>query len=349
MKKKILLKLPQNKLDQIRLIPFVSALIKEFSDWERNFLINEMEVNYYEQLFSDEKFFVIPNDKNTLLGLHHFAVNLVDVFNIDLFVTLEASYKSDLIGYYFRSKERIGLNQFGRSVFYTHKVPKESICQNEKLPYIVLGNYLGKILSSPRRIDVDSIPKWFSLNPFILTLLSEDLSFALNELFKDDFIVHLVSDEDSLNYQTKDSVHDETFSLENLSLNDLVLGHDSNSTSEQASEEDPVKHELEDTFKETKTSPSNRSRVIANYPKDRLAEYILQSKIFFTDSVEIALFASVLSVRAFLISSNESYKEYFEKFPSPIVITPWTDFQGPDGAVPIEFGEKLKKLILASL
>lgn len=110
MKKKILVQLPNNEEKIVLSFPFLTELYLAYGDEEIHLIIAEEKSEILK--FLPKKFLThhLPEDKRSILGIHHFVYNLKDVFNVDIFFDLEETLKSAFLGFNFRSKERIGFD-----------------------------------------------------------------------------------------------------------------------------------------------------------------------------------------------------------------------------------------------
>ncbi len=115
--KKFLIHPPDSNYHATRLFPLLHALNAEEGKKEINIIINEEETDVFGVLPFEVKVFKIPKSKkDSFFGIHHFAYNLIDVFNIDYYIDLAGNFKSAFFGCTFRSKTRIsyktGLNKY---------------------------------------------------------------------------------------------------------------------------------------------------------------------------------------------------------------------------------------------
>ena len=79
------------------------------------------------------KLFVIPdNKKKSVFGIHHYAANLHDIFNVDYYFDFINDFQSAFVGLAFRAKKRIGLKGGPKSYLYNTSL--------ERFP----GNYLDE-------------------------------------------------------------------------------------------------------------------------------------------------------------------------------------------------------------
>lgn len=105
---KILVKAPVGAEEIVSTFPFFHQLKDEYIGAQINVLVEEGQEYLYRFLPFHVNVFPIPLEKKSLPGLHHFAVNLHDVFNIDLFFDLEGSFKSAFLGQNFKPREKVG-------------------------------------------------------------------------------------------------------------------------------------------------------------------------------------------------------------------------------------------------
>ncbi len=122
MKKKILVKLPSDNEKIILSFAFLTELHNLFQEEEIHLVIDEEKSEILK--FLSKKFIIhnLPKDKRSLIGVHHFVVNLTDVFNVEVFFDLDESFKSAFLGFNFRSKERYGFENGLNKIFYNKSV-----------------------------------------------------------------------------------------------------------------------------------------------------------------------------------------------------------------------------------
>ena len=120
-KKRILVRAPSSKSLVIRSFPFFHQLKNEFPDAEIHVVLGQEITNFFPLLpFSSTlQVHPLPVEKNSLPGIHHFAYNLHDVFNVDLFFDLDDNFKSAFLGLTFRCKERVGFATGLNKLFLT--------------------------------------------------------------------------------------------------------------------------------------------------------------------------------------------------------------------------------------
>ncbi|MCB9060252.1 MAG: hypothetical protein H6622_01865 [Halobacteriovoraceae bacterium] len=111
--------------------PFLHALHQEDEQAEINIIVPEDFYNIYRALPFHVRVFEIPQQKETILGIHHFAYNLKDVFNIDTFFDFANNFKSSLIGLFFKAKNRIGNREGMRKFIINHQVERKSYLNSD--------------------------------------------------------------------------------------------------------------------------------------------------------------------------------------------------------------------------
>ena len=123
--KRILVKVPSGEAEVVSTFPFFHKLVEEYADYKIDVLVDEAEVHLFDYLPFKIETHGIPDEKKSFLGIHHFAMNLHDVFNIDLYFDLTSDVKSAYLGRHFKPLERIGydngLNRYMLSKYYKKK------------------------------------------------------------------------------------------------------------------------------------------------------------------------------------------------------------------------------------
>src|SRR5690606_7717329 len=76
---------------------------------------------FQEGLSQKAHIFELPLNKRGIVGAHHYAMNLNDIFNIDRYIDLESSFGSTSLGVTFKAKERIGFERGRAQKFFYHK------------------------------------------------------------------------------------------------------------------------------------------------------------------------------------------------------------------------------------
>lgn len=108
----------------VSLYPLIYTILKQNQQNRINIIVDE-EYNQ-NQLFLPKgvRTYNIPKSKvDGVFGVHHFAANLHEVFNVDYFIDYICDFHSAFIGLAFKAKKRIGLAGGPKSYFYTHTIP----------------------------------------------------------------------------------------------------------------------------------------------------------------------------------------------------------------------------------
>ena len=87
--KKILIKTPYEKENVFEVFPLLHFLKAAYPESEINLLLDEENEYLFSFLEIEANFFVIRKEKRSLIGAHHFAANLNEVFNQDVFIDFE--------------------------------------------------------------------------------------------------------------------------------------------------------------------------------------------------------------------------------------------------------------------
>ncbi|GEM_PF-4158297 len=143
MKTKFLIQGPRDRDKVVSLFPFFMKLNEYFPEAEVNVVIDKGLEDVLELLPHKVRVYPLPESLNTIVGIHKFAVNVTDVFNVDYFFDFSFDYKGALTGFCFRAKNRIGENSGGKRLLYTKKM---EIASNLTALDLISINYLNSIL-----------------------------------------------------------------------------------------------------------------------------------------------------------------------------------------------------------
>lgn len=147
---KILIKVPKDKKDAATTYPLIHQLKTEYPESQIHILMTE-DHEYLFKIFPFEVFtYVYDEQDKSLPAIHKFAVNLHDVFNIDLYLDLEGSFKSAFLGFSFKPKNRVGYVNGLNKFLLTHKIEPFDTYRPDKRPLKLLETFLEKDFSSLR-------------------------------------------------------------------------------------------------------------------------------------------------------------------------------------------------------
>lgn len=139
---KILVRLPSGPEKVLASFGFFHALKEKFPASTIQVIVDEVDERFFHFLDIDVEHFLIPEDKLGIMGAHHYAVNLSDVFNIDLYIDLASTVHSALLGRSFRPKESVGFKTFVSQFLYSKIfVPVEDMPLDRKYLFL-LEQYL---------------------------------------------------------------------------------------------------------------------------------------------------------------------------------------------------------------
>lgn len=292
MDKKILVRAPSDLTRMILAIPFIHLLKSEYPQAEMNIIVDEGKESLYKVLPFEVRIFPLPKEKDDLLGSHHFAYNLNEVFNIDLYFDLISDFRSALLGFFFNSKERVGVAKGISKLFYTHKILAESApIPADEFAIELLRLYTKKtfpntVVSGVKTENAETVRvieplfKEHTL-PFSLViagpLKSESIEWRWHDYF-DSFVDHrfVILDIDN-----------------NLRWRDLAL----------------------------KFSDKNKYHLVSSSELGHLIHLSEIAKSRVTDQVHIALILSYLEKKSIIFLGNEetmSYTPYFKESPDVV-------------------------------
>jgi hypothetical protein len=122
---KILVIAPREEIGLIATFPFFYKLNNMYPNSEINVIVSEDMKSYYDFLPFKINVYEFPESKNSILGMHHFCVNLHDVFNIDCSFDLISDFKSSFLAFSFRSRKRFGYVTGWNKLWLNEKLIKE--------------------------------------------------------------------------------------------------------------------------------------------------------------------------------------------------------------------------------
>ena len=166
------------------ILPLVRTLLAASEDNRVNIITDESFFVPSEWMPQRCYVFNIPDDKKgTVFGVHHFAANLHDVFNVDYFIDFVNDFHSAFLGLAFKAKKKIGLQ--GGPKTYLYNVSMEAFhgmfADQKKL----------SVLEHIEEVDKESVQFWDTTikkeyeNAFV------DLS-SINEEFYRERILKLI-------------------------------------------------------------------------------------------------------------------------------------------------------------
>ena len=175
--KKVLIQAPEETIQIFACFPFLAALKEWDSSVDIHVLADKEHVDLFRLLpFKVKAFAYDPNEKG-VFGVHHFAKNLHDIFNIDAYFDFGKGMKSAFLGKSFSAKERIGWKEGMNKLLLTHSYEKPGHLRDDALYMKLLENYTGKnfsnILLNHGGLDKEEIENFFnakSPEPFLLYL-----------------------------------------------------------------------------------------------------------------------------------------------------------------------------------
>lgn len=119
--KKYLVHLPADPERLFLAIPFFMNLQEKITEEDELNLIGPKEIQPFLKFFPSKGRFFELTDKKGMLARHHYAYNLLDVFNIDYYFDLEGDAVSNATGFLFRSKKRFGVFESFLGKFFLGK------------------------------------------------------------------------------------------------------------------------------------------------------------------------------------------------------------------------------------
>ncbi|OUR98941.1 hypothetical protein A9Q84_05885 [Halobacteriovorax marinus] len=174
---KFLIQSPREKENILLTFPFFIQLKEKFPDAQINVIVNKGLEEHFELLPFKVNIYPLPERLDSLTGIHKFAVNVTDVFNIDYFFDLARDPKGAFTGMSFRSKIRVGEDKGLKKFLYTKKIEYSEI----EVPFDELTvKYLNSILETDLPDFFYSAPEIEKLDDNVVKLFDEgDSSFFL--------------------------------------------------------------------------------------------------------------------------------------------------------------------------
>jgi hypothetical protein len=138
--KKLLVQAPRSRELILLAFPFFMKLKELNNDAKIYTVVDSGLEETLELLPFKIEIYPLPKRLNSVAGIHKFAVNVKDIFNIDEFYDLALDHKGALTGFSFRAKKRFGVDQGIKKLMYTDKLKpfSDSISFDER--YIQLLN-----------------------------------------------------------------------------------------------------------------------------------------------------------------------------------------------------------------
>jgi len=123
--KTFLIKGPLTDQEVVSSFPLIHLIKECHPDAKISIVLDEGQNNLYNFLSFSVDVFFLPESRSNLIGVHHFAVNLLEVFNVDVFIDLENSLKSSFLGFSFKAKHKLGYKKGMNAIFLTHKLESD--------------------------------------------------------------------------------------------------------------------------------------------------------------------------------------------------------------------------------
>lgn len=129
-----LLRLKGEREEMVGLFPFLNFIVTNLPQSKISVILDEENIYPSEWFFNNVKIYNIPRNKSEgVFGVHHFAANLHEVFNVDYFFDFINDFHSAFIGLAFKAKKKIGLAGGPKSYFYSHTIPSfNEMCCDQK-------------------------------------------------------------------------------------------------------------------------------------------------------------------------------------------------------------------------
>lgn len=171
--KKILVRAPEKEEDIILSFPFMHALKEEFPQDQINVIAPEGIHDLYGFLPFELAIHPFPIKNNTLPGIHHYAYNLHDVFNIDIYFDLIDDFKSAFMGFAFRSKIRMGSDEGMKRYLLTKRLPPKFYSSVDQKSLELLQAHTSNDYSSLKVLGTEVSLLKGAMAPYLLFLVDD--------------------------------------------------------------------------------------------------------------------------------------------------------------------------------
>ena len=149
------------------------AVKEEFPNEQISIIGPEKIYDLYRFLPFEVLIYPFPSNKNTLPGIHHFAYNLNDVFNIDIYFDLIDDFKSAFMGFAFRSKVRIGSDEGMKRYLLTKRLPPKFYPSIDQKSLELLHAHTSKDYSKLKVLGTEVSLLKGVMAPYLLFLIDD--------------------------------------------------------------------------------------------------------------------------------------------------------------------------------
>lgn len=119
---KFLFRASRKELENVLSLPLLHLVHSTFEKCEIDVIIDEDVFNPFASLPFPVRCFLLPKEKSSIAGVHHYAYNLKEVFNVDFFIDLGGGIKEAVLGLSFKAKKRIGFARGLQKLLLTHRI-----------------------------------------------------------------------------------------------------------------------------------------------------------------------------------------------------------------------------------
>lgn len=154
--KKILIKAPSERAVAATTFPLIHQIKSEFPNSQIHIIVGEGQELVYKVFPFETLTYVYDEKDKSLPSIHKYAVNLHDIFNIDLFFDLEGGFKSSFLGFSFKAKDRIGYIKGMNKFLLTHREEEFNSYRPDKIPLKLLESFLEKSFSDTKICGIET-------------------------------------------------------------------------------------------------------------------------------------------------------------------------------------------------
>lgn len=317
---KILIRAPKEIGNSATTYPLIHQLKDEYPDSQIHIIVCEGQEHFYE-VFPFEIFtYAYDEEENSIPAIHKFAVNLNDIFNIDIFIDLVGSFKSSFLGFSFKAKSRIGYATGFNKLMLTHKIEPFTTYRPDKIPLNLLESYTKKDFSSLRITGKETTENLKTKN--IEELVKLPPYFFIN----------------SQNILDQPEFWNDFFRF--FEDQYFVIWFDSEKGEE----------EFENFSKYFKGLAQNNIYLIKTGPRELFIKLLVHSIGYLTDDLDWTYIANYLGIKTYVLVKQATDLPFMEHFEDAPVLIEMLDgipvkWIGPEESKPIETVDRLVNIL----
>lgn len=106
--KTVLIYAPSTVFGAISAYPLIYKIHQTYQDLKIHLIVDEGLDEYFDFFNFSVSIHVLPKSKKHFFGIHHFCINLHEVFNVDIYFDLQGGFLAGCLGRNFKAFDRIG-------------------------------------------------------------------------------------------------------------------------------------------------------------------------------------------------------------------------------------------------